>query len=292
MKQKGAKPSWSILPPDLMQSLLEETKAKGWQKAILSSKNKKIRDIYLFTDSPARADGSFYLSLTPESRVLDLGAGLGSYAFALAPRVASVVAADATLESLEFIKLRASQDKVNNLTTVQIEPLDYAKLPFPDQSFDAIIMNGVLEWVGSYVETDDPLRLQENCLREVRRVLKPFGELWLGIENRFGRRYFNGAPDDHLKYYQGSKIAYTTIVPRFVANLITRKKLGQPYRTYTHSLPGYKRLLKRTGFKETQFFYPDPDYRAVAVKITPIESKAVVNPIFCDSYFILGRGGQ
>ncbi|PIS30445.1 hypothetical protein COT42_03075 [Candidatus Saganbacteria bacterium CG08_land_8_20_14_0_20_45_16] len=299
---------WSLLSQDVMKSFLAEVKTKGWQKAISTSSNPKIKALYLFTDSPSRADGTFYLSLNDQSRVLDLGSGWGSYTFALSPRVKEVVAADANLESLEFIALRARQDNCCNISAVQIEPLDFAKLPFVDGIFDAVIMNGVLEWVGSHLKKGDPLKIQQNCLKEVSRVLKPGGKIWLGTENRFGLRYFLGAPDDHLKYYSEQGIAYTTLVPRFIASLITKKKLGQPYRTYTHSLAGLKRLLGKAGFSNLEFYYPDPDYRSVSPKIFPIISsevsanitkrqpvwfKVITFPIkrfvFCDSFFVAAR---
>jgi ubiquinone/menaquinone biosynthesis C-methylase UbiE len=301
---------WNLLPPDEMETFLKEVKAKSWKTAINSSNNPKIKNQYLFTDCPSRADGTLYLSLTKESRVLDLGSGWGSYTFALSPKVKEIVAADSSLESLKFISLRAKEEDRKNLSTVQIDPLDYGKLPFKDNSFDAVILNGVLEWVGSYLKAGDPLKIQNKCLKEINRILKPGGELWIGIENRFGLRYFLGAGDDHLKYYTEKKIAYTTIVPRIIASFITQKEIKMPYRTYTHSLPGLERLLKRSGFEELNFYYPESDYRADSTKIIPLNSKEVsrsiknripknswlgIFPLFglekalCDSYFVSAR---
>ena len=188
---------------------------------------------------------------------------------------------------------------------MQIEPLDHGKLPFAEKSFDVVIMNGVLEWVGSYLKTGDPLNIQQKCLKEVRRVLKEAGELWIGIENRFGLKYLQGEPDDHLRYYSPKKpVSYTTVVPRIIANLMTQKALGIPYRTYTHSFWGLKRLLKRAGFKEAEFYYPLEGYRAVAAKIYPVQSREVrakirerikpfslfgLEPALCNTFFVLAR---
>jgi SAM-dependent methyltransferase len=313
LKLSGSPSYWGLLPAEVMRVFLKQVRARGWRDAILSSAYPEIKGLYAFTDCPSRADGAFYLSLTPRARVLDLGSGWGSYTFALSPRVKEVVAADTSLESLEFISLRARQDNRNNITAVQIEPLDYGKIPFADNSFDAVIMNGVLEWVGSYLKKGDPLKIQEKCLKEVRRVLKPGGEAWIGIENRFGLRYLLGAQDDHLKYYSSKKIAYTTLFPRLMAGLITKISLGIPYRTYTHSLWGYRRLLKRAGFKTTEFYFPEQDYRAASSRIYPVQSGQVrkslknrmrkpawlkllsllrLEPALCDSYFILLRSGK
>jgi len=296
---------WSILPVEDMKGFLQDVKIKGWKDAIVSSKNPRIKDLYLFTDCPSRADGTFYLSLTSESRVLDLGPGWGSYTFALSPRVESVVAADSSLESLEFISLRAKQDGIENIAPVHIEPLDQGKLPFEERSFDVVVMNGVLEWVGSYLKGGDPLKIQQKCLKEVGRVLKETGELWIGIENRFGLKYLQGEPDDHLRYYSSKKsVSYTTVVPRIIANMMTQKALGIPYRTYTHSLWGLKRLLKKAGFKEIEFYYPLEGYRAVSAKIYPIQSQEVrskirerirpfslfgLEPALCNNFFVLAR---
>lgn len=300
---------WSLVPADAMNGLIAEAKAKGWKRAIKESADIDIQSLYDFTDSPARVDGTFYLPLNKESRVLDLGSGLGSYTFALAPRVGQVVAADSNFDSLRFISLRAGQDKQANVSAVQIEPLDRGRLPFGGASFDAVIMNGVLEWVGSYLKEGDPLQLQRRCLQEVKRILRPGGAAWIGIENRFGLRYLLGAPDDHLSYYnKDKKIAYTTLMPRILASLVTGRQLGRPYRTYTHSLWGYRRLLASAGFQQLEFFYPENDYRAISTKIYPLDSQEVILNIrqrmsvnkwlgllslfkleraLCDSYFII-----
>lgn len=302
---------WGIIPAEEMKSLLGVVREKGWKDAILSSPDQKIKDLYLFTDCPARADGAFYLSLGPSSKVLDLGAGLGSYTFALAPRVGRVVAADTNLDSLEFISLRAQQDGRRNISAVQIEPLDLGTIPFADKSFDAVIMNGVLEWVGAYSKNGDPLRLQRDCLKEVRRILRPGGEVWIGIENRFGLRYLLGAPDDHLRYYSQSRpVSWTTLAPRVIANWITKRAVGVPYRTYTHSLWGYRRMLKRAGFDAVDLYFPEQDYRAASTRIIPLASEDVeklmrarmrgpawlklfswlrLEKALCDSYFIRAR---
>ena len=301
---------WSLLPQELFQDFLAEAEAKGWREAIVSSNQQQVRELLTFTDSPSRADGSFYLSLTDESRVLDLGPGWGSYTFAISPRVKEIVAADTNNEALRFISLRARQSKISNITPALIEPLDYARLPFADNAFDAVIMNGVLEWVGAYLAQGDPLKIQSACLKETARVLKPGGEIWLGIENRFGLRYFYGAPDDHLLYYAPEKrLAYTTLMPRLLADLVTRQKLGRPYRTYTHSLWGLKRLLNRAGLDRLEFYYPEDDYRALSTRIIPVEAMEAkrqvgskiknqlvaglvktfdLEPALCDSYFVLG----
>ncbi len=302
---------WNLIPAAEMDVFLNEVRSKGWKTAILSSKNRKVNDFYLFTHAPSRADGTFYLSLTKKSTVLDLGSGLGSYSFALSSRVKRVISADSSSEFLEFISMRAKQDDCKNISAVHIDPLDYGKLPFSDKSFDAVIMNGVLEWVGAHAKKGDPLKIQRKCLQEVNRVLKPNGEVWIGIENRFGLRYWLGATDDHLKYYSSKRVKYTSIFPRFIANFITKKTIGIPYRTYTHSFWGYRRLLRSAGFLDAEFYYPESDYRAVSTKIYPIKSKAIgrimesnirkgkylkllfsifgQGKVLCNSYFISGR---
>lgn len=307
----GNESYWHIIPKEETDQLLKEVLEKGWKKAIICSKSQNVRDLYLWTDCVSRADSTYYLPLSQNSYVLDLGSGWGSYTFALSPRVTSVIAADSCKESLEFIGLRAKQDGINNILPVHIEPLDKGSLPFKSGIFDSVIMNGVLEWVGSYLSKGSPLGMQVDCLREVFRTLKPGGALLIGIENRFGLQYFYGAPDDHLLHYsRDKKIAYTTILPRFIASLICRMKLGISYRTYTHSLLGLKRMLNKTGFRSIEFYFPVDGYRAITTKILPsdcMEARSIIRErikgnifrrtveIFklekyiCDSYFVIAR---
>ncbi len=272
----GGESYWDMVPKEHMEDLLAKIPELGWQKAIQSSQFPEIRDNYLWADAPSRTDGSYYLPLTKESTVLDLGSGWGSYTFPLSMRTKLVVAADSCDGSLRLISLRAGQDGINNIIPVHIRPIDLGPLPFRSGTFDCVIMNGVLEWVGSYAKKGDPKAFQERALKEAFRILRPGGRLFIGIENRFGYSYFLGAPDDHLNHYsKGKKVSYTTLMPRFMANIISKRKLGVPYRTYTHSICGLGRMIKKAGFSGAEYYYPEKGYRALSTKIIPFKSSDI-----------------
>ena len=246
---------WNLLNEDRMDVLLEIARDKGYRYAaekILGA----FADPYLvgYVLDDGRADFRALLPLTPDSAVLDLGAGWGAVACGLAASCGSVTALDTNPKSLEFIRLRAQQSGLSNLRVAQIDPLDDSRLPFADDTFDVAVLNGVLEYVGEASDGTPPEEVQRRCLREIRRVVRPGGVLYIGIENRYGLLYFLGTRDH-------SGLRYTSLLPRPLANLITRFRLHRPYRSYTYSEAGYRSLLKSAGFDDPSVYLAYPTYR-------------------------------
>ena len=79
-----------------------------------------------------RAQIKRFLEPTGEERVLDVGAGTGGFAFAAAPLVREVVAADVVPEVIDTGKEIAARE-FPNVTFVEA---DGSQLPFEDGSFD------------------------------------------------------------------------------------------------------------------------------------------------------------
>jgi ubiquinone/menaquinone biosynthesis C-methylase UbiE len=100
------------------------------------------------------------LPLSGEERVLDVGAGTGAFAYALAPRVREVVAVDRDEEMAE----RARRDAPANVTIVVG---DGEQLPFDDFTFDISITARTLH------HTQRP----ELVIAELARVTQPGGSL-------------------------------------------------------------------------------------------------------------------
>jgi ubiquinone/menaquinone biosynthesis C-methylase UbiE len=189
-------------------------------------------------------------------RSLDIGSGLGNLSEMLSHHYDEVYSLEAVRERIEFQKRRFKNSGVNNVTIVRGNAIE---LPFPDDYFDLVVCNGVLEWVG-IMNTDRPPReVQLSFLREVKRVLSDKGCLYIGIENRFNLGYMLGAPDH-------SGLRYTSLIPRSVANFLVKrygrsggmcrdtsskenKKEWRGYRTYTYSIKGYNSLFREAGFK-------------------------------------------
>jgi ubiquinone/menaquinone biosynthesis C-methylase UbiE len=102
------------------------------------------------------------LAAKPGPRVLDVGAGSGTFTNRLSAGGFEVTSTDVTDEALEILRTRVSGT---------VERADATSLPFAASSFDAVVLAEVLE----HVEDDG------TALMEAARVLRPNGILGVTV---------------------------------------------------------------------------------------------------------------
>lgn len=251
-------PYWGEISPEEMEQTLQRARSKGWRTAATDLGFKYPgRNEYILSN--ARIDWLFHcLDLTRTGSCLDIGSGWGTLAFGLAGYYDEVWSLEAVKQRLEFQKIRREQDEADNIKFIRA---DWLNLPFPDNHFDLVAANGVLEWLGLSDYSRNPRDVQVDFLKEARRVLKPGGCLYVGIENRFGLLFLLGSKDH-------SGLPFTSLLPRKTANLVVKLcgKAGEyrqwgkmekwkDYRTYTHSYWGYEKLLREAGFDQTEQYW-------------------------------------
>ncbi|WP_406281858.1 class I SAM-dependent methyltransferase [Embleya sp. NBC_00896] len=165
--------------------------------------------------------------LAPGDRVLDMGCGGGRHAFEAYRRGADVVALDQSEKDIaEVDAMFASMKAAGEVPEgARAEALvgDALALPFPDDSFDRVIISEVLEHI-----PDD-----KGVLGELFRVLKPGGLAAMTVP-RYGPEKICWALSDayheveggHIRIYKGDE---------FEARI--RESGLQPYGTHhTHAL--------------------------------------------------------
>ncbi|HXF98048.1 MAG TPA: methyltransferase domain-containing protein [Gaiellaceae bacterium] len=105
--------------------------------------------------------------LEPGERVLDLGSGAGTDSLVAALMVGpegSVTGIDMTPEMIEKARAGAAELGLDNVAFVEGEA---EQLPFPDESFDVVISNGVIDLVPD----------KDAVFAELYRVLVPGGRI-------------------------------------------------------------------------------------------------------------------
>ena len=250
---------WGKVPLAEMEEAIRVIDTDGWEA--FRSRFEKGLDV-AFDES--RADWRFEAPLTSEWTVLDTGAGLGRNTLPLARAAKKVVAFDQSLARMRFLKRALAREKLDN---VELFVGDIFDLPLQEKSFDLIAMNGVLEWVGKTNRFSDAREAQLAALRICKKLLKPGGYLYIGIENRYSFIYMRG-PD-----HEG--LMYTTFMPRIVASWYNRLRRGEPYQTYTYSKAGYARLLRDGGFSSSEFFLPYPGYNLPRIIVPYTDLRAL-----------------
>src|SRR5512135_911163 len=106
--------------------------------------------------------------------VLDVGCRLGGISQAFARRSRQVVAIDIVKDekrTQSWKKKACSSQTVSSVDNLFFALGNGLALPFPEEGFDVVIVNGVLEWVGAVDVPRNPRSLQLQFLKEVRRTL-------------------------------------------------------------------------------------------------------------------------
>lgn len=239
------------LTPEIMRQITRQMETQRWAEVIRDHPEPSVRQHYRFISNLSRASWQSLVPVGEKSVVLDAGAGLGTISEALSESCARVYAMERVAERVEFMRLRFAQENCDNITIVRSD-LDH--LPFPDASFDLIVLNGVLEWLPFSRTQVSPRRAQLYYLCLLRKLLKPRGTLYIGVENRMSYELLAGAPDPHIG------VKFVAVLPRTLAHLVCTVRLGDRYRPYLYSSRGYRRLLAEAGFQSADVFVAHPSY--------------------------------
>ncbi len=124
---------------------------------------------------PKRRAARLALDLRPGDRVLDLGCGTGlnfSHLRELVGERGQVVGVDLTPAMLDIARKMIA---VHGWRNVEVREADAANLPFPDASFDKVIVSYALNIIPEYMK----------AIEEARRVLVPGGR-FVALEMRAG----------------------------------------------------------------------------------------------------------
>jgi SAM-dependent methyltransferase len=137
------------------------------------------------------------LDIQPENRVLEIGFGPG-----VSTRLASEKASKGFVVGIDHSETMVQAARKRNAPAIragrmELKQGDVASLPYPDESFDkAFSLHSIYFW-------DGPV----DCLRELRRVLKPQGWLAITILPRDKWSELRQRADSSRKLYLGPELA-------------------------------------------------------------------------------------
>jgi SAM-dependent methyltransferase len=196
-----------------------------------------------------------------KTRVLDIGFGSGGFSLALAQHAHKVVNFDIRLNETRNFRNVVDQDNIDNIL---VSRADANNMPYRERSFDLVVLNGVLEYTANGQE-GAPREVHVNVLKNVRNILRPGGWLYLGIENRY-----------YLKFLLGFKahedMRFATVLPRGLANFLSKTFNNREFRNYVYSYNEYSGLLGDAGFDHIEFYTALPSYK-LPEYILPIDDK-------------------
>ena len=188
------------------------------------------------------ADWRFYLPLDDNANSLTIGCGWGTLPVALCETCKTVYAVDKSADRIDFLNVRKEQQIIENLYPLCVG--DYLSLPFSNGSFDLIsIADHKFD-----SKLGDPFC---DIVHYAYDLLKDGGCVNVFASNKFSIR---GLLDKDVR---------------------KEKKL-------THTLYGYKNILKKMGFSNIKVYSPLPRYEGISLVNLPIEDARIRKFFFRD----------
>ncbi len=229
------KPDTSYSDGESEDFLLDIFSSKDADKKISELLSKETPWPVYYHISPKRGTLISWYNFPAQSSVLEIGAGCGAI-------TETLVSKDVKITALELTEKRSLINANRNKNASNLEIIignleNYTT----NKKFDFVVCVGVLEYAGSFVNGEKPY---EKFLIKIKSLLNPGGKLILAIENRMGLKYLAGAKEDHTgNYFDG------------INGYPLKKKVQTFGRIELES------LIYSSGFINTKFYYPFPDYK-------------------------------
>jgi len=217
---------------DLLISIIAENEPEHYTNVI--AEKFSWATYYHLTNT--RANIVNWYPFKKDASVLEIGCGFGAITGTLCNKCKKVTAVELSERRATGALLRCREYDnleiiVGNLNDIQFT-----------EKYDYITLIGVLEYQGKYTKTDNPY---VDFLKTIKALLKPDGKLLIAIENQFGIKYWCGTREDH------------TGIPFDGLNNYVLSNSG----IRTFSKGKLEKIIKESGFKNTFFYYPMPDYK-------------------------------
>jgi SAM-dependent methyltransferase len=234
--------------PSQVVSAIELAKKIGWRGALEAV---YAPDQLAYMTDPKRLK---FLDLLPLSKhdtvALEIGCGLGQHTTEIANRVKRLDVLEVRLGNVLFTKLRCEQNAQKNVKFACGG--DDCRIPYPDNSYNVVILNLVLEWCASGSAELSPQEGQQRLLSEIYRVLKPGGVVQINTKNRFSYRLIAGGRDEHCH-----NMRFGSALPRG----LLRRLLPTTAPGHLHSYGGLRRLLLSAGLSPVSSYWALPEMR-------------------------------
>ncbi len=193
-----------------LRDLLLQYRRQNWARIQTPQWQERIVDCTLHDDGQAIFEPlAGFWHISPCSRVLDIGSGVGSFVLACRRRGIAAfgiepdrIGRGAHLTSIQIAR-RRTQDSAFVSAVGE-------RLPFLDRSFDLVCMNQVMEHVDNQIDV----------LREAVRVLRLGGVLYVASPN-------------YLRFYEPHyKIFWIPLLPKWLGSLYLRARGRDPVLLY------------------------------------------------------------
>jgi D-alanine-D-alanine ligase len=210
---------------------------------VVDDQNITLREVDLFSE---------ILKLSPEDKILDLCCGQGRHSLELARRGFQNV--EGVDRSHYLIQKAKSQTKREGLK-VKFREGDARKLPYPPDTFDAVMILG--NSFGYFETAQDDLRV----LKEVFRVLKPWGRVLVDVaDGEYLRMNFQPRSWEWIdeKYFVCRERSFSTDKQRLISReVVTHIEKGviadQFYAERLYTRESLEEHLKTAGFSDIIF---------------------------------------
>lgn len=191
----------------------------------------------LYHLSPLRENIVDWIPMKKRDRVLEVGSGCGAITGALSRKAGSVTCVDLSKKRSLINAYRHSECENVTIHVGNFKDIE----PDLPRDFDYICLIGVFEYGQSYIGGETPFH---DFLKTLMSHLAKSGRIVIAIENKYGLKYFAGCKEDHLGTWFSGIENYAD---------------GGGVRTFSRR--GLEKIFKSCGVKESNFYYPYPDYK-------------------------------